>query len=106
MARTNANYSDISLREKMTIIGAMSRATNYSDSFNIALAQVLQNERNAKKLTQMEVSGRAGLTHQYIGYIERGVRCPTVDVLVRIAMALGVKASTLVARAEKMVQQP
>lgn len=94
------------MRGKIAMIREMSHATNYSDSFNRALAQVLQNERNAKKLTQMEVSGRAGLTHQYIGYIERGIRCPTVDVLVRIAMALGVKASTLVARAEKMVTAP
>ncbi len=44
---------------------------------------------------------RAALHRKYVGPVERGERNVTIDTLARIAAALGVRASQLVAEAEE-----
>jgi transcriptional regulator with XRE-family HTH domain len=42
---------------------------------------------------------RAGLSQQMISYVERGMRNPTLDALLRIAEALGIGLDTVLAGA-------
>jgi len=49
----------------------------------------------ALSLSQEEFADRSGHHRTYIGFLERGERCPNVATLERIAEALGVKASDL-----------
>ena len=42
---------------------------------------------------------RAGLSQQSVSYIERGMRIPNLDTLFRIADALGVELSAIIAQA-------
>ncbi len=58
--------------------------------------------RTEKGLSQYEVANRAGISSQYVGYIERELRCPTVDKLARLAIALETTATELVKRAEEL----
>lgn len=44
---------------------------------------------------------KAGLSRQMVSYVERGLRIPSLDTLLRITAVLGVKASTVLARAER-----
>jgi transcriptional regulator with XRE-family HTH domain len=44
---------------------------------------------------------RAGLSQQSVSYIERGLRIPNLDTLFRIADALGVELSAIIAKATK-----
>jgi transcriptional regulator with XRE-family HTH domain len=46
-------------------------------------------------LTQEELCETAGLSYKFIGEMERGVVNPSLDSLVRIANALGVKGGDL-----------
>ncbi|MFH1703147.1 MAG: helix-turn-helix transcriptional regulator [Nitrospirota bacterium] len=48
-----------------------------------------------KALTQEELGERAGLSYKFVGEIERGKVNPSLDSIVRIAEALGVKAGDL-----------
>ena len=48
-------------------------------------------------LSQDELAHRAGLHRTYVSGVERGVRNPTVTVLDKLAKALGVSLSTLLA---------
>lgn len=45
--------------------------------------------RNAKKLTQEELSEMAGISRDYLSEIERGLRFPSMKRLDMIAVALG-----------------
>lgn len=54
--------------------------------------------REAKGLSQEDFSFEAKLHRTYISGVERGVRNPTVEVLERIAKALGVSPSALLER--------
>lgn len=51
--------------------------------------------RQTKGLSQEEFADRVGIDRTYISGVERGVRNPTVQVLHRVARALGVSLSEL-----------
>jgi transcriptional regulator with XRE-family HTH domain len=54
--------------------------------------------RQARGLTQEEVAFRSQIDLTYLGGIERGVRNPSLLVMVRIARALSVPPAELLAR--------
>lgn len=48
---------------------------------------------------------RAGLSQQSVSYIERGLRIPNLDTLFRLAHALGIDLSDLIAQATNPVKR-
>jgi transcriptional regulator with XRE-family HTH domain len=76
--------------------------TRRSSAFSKAFAAVVRSIRTEKGLSQYEVANRAGISSQYVGYIERELRCPTIEKLARLAIALETTATDLVERAEEL----
>lgn len=52
--------------------------------------------RNMKELSQERLALEAGLNPAFLGHIERGLKCPTIDTLSKIASALNISLSELV----------
>lgn len=52
--------------------------------------------RNMKELSQEKLALEAGLNPAFLGHIERGLKCPTIDTLSKIASALNISLSELV----------
>ena len=50
--------------------------------------QRIQRFRAAKRLTQEKLALMAGIKPAYLGQIERGLKCPTVNTLHKLSMAL------------------
>jgi transcriptional regulator with XRE-family HTH domain len=48
-------------------------------------------------MSQEKLAEKADLHHNYIGELERGEKAASIDTLVKIAKALGVKVRDLVA---------
>lgn len=67
----------------------------------LPLGQVIQRHRLAKGLSQEALAERAELHRNHVSYVERGLRSPTVDVLVRVGKALGVPAWELLRQAQQ-----
>ena len=67
----------------------------------IVVGEVIQRFREERKRSQELVSGFAGIGRTHLSAIERGERKPTLETFFRIADALGVKPSTLMAAIEK-----
>lgn len=61
-----------------------------------AFGRVVRELRAESDLTQEQLSFRAGLHRTYIGDLERGLKSPTLDVIVALATALNVQAHSLV----------
>ena len=59
------------------------------------LARNLRNLRLGRDWSQEELAARSGLDRTYVSGVERGVRNPTVEVLDRLARALGVTIGAL-----------
>ncbi|MEW5688202.1 MAG: helix-turn-helix transcriptional regulator [Pseudomonadota bacterium] len=62
------------------------------------LAQNLKTCRTAAGLSQEELAHRADIDRTYISSLERSVYGATIDMLDKIAKALGVEASDLLKR--------
>lgn len=69
-----------------------------SSSVAIAFGRVLREYRERAALSQEDLAAAAELDRTYISMLERGTRQPTLETLFRIADALNVSASTLIAK--------
>jgi transcriptional regulator with XRE-family HTH domain len=61
--------------------------------------------RQEARLTQEALAFRAGLHRTYISMLERGKKSPTVEVLSRLAGAMGTVPSAILRRAEEAGRQ-
>lgn len=66
----------------------------------ITVGQIIQRKREQKKLSQEVVSGLAGIGRTHLSAIERGERKPTLETFFKIAEALNVRPSALLAEVE------
>jgi transcriptional regulator with XRE-family HTH domain len=55
-----------------------------------AVAGRLKDERLRRRISMTKLATESGLSQQMISYVERGMRSPTLDTLLRIAAALDV----------------
>ena len=60
------------------------------------LGEAVRSRRKEAGLSQEKLAEKADLSTVFISRIERGVESPTVDNLVKIAKALGVRVQDLV----------
>lgn len=67
-----------------------------AESFGLVLRQL----RVAKKLSQENLAFEAGLERNFISLLERCQQTPSLNTVFKLAQALGIKPSTLVARVE------
>ena len=65
------------------------------------VGQVLQRKREQKKLSQEVVSGLAGIGRAHLSAIERGERKPTLETFFKLAEALNIRPSVLLAEIEE-----
>lgn len=71
----------------------------------VIVGQVIQRFREKKRQSQELVSGFAGIGRTHLSAIERGERKPTLDTFFKIADALEVKPSVLMAAIEEELQK-
>jgi transcriptional regulator with XRE-family HTH domain len=71
------------------------------DPLLVGLGEAIRNLRDELGVSQERLGLESGVHRNYIGGIERAERQPSVTTLARLAQALGVKPSDLLARAER-----
>jgi transcriptional regulator with XRE-family HTH domain len=72
-----------------------------SDAFGI----VLKDARKKQGLSQEALALEANLQRNYISLIERGINQPTITTIFKLAAALGLKPSEIVASTEQISDQ-
>lgn len=70
----------------------------------VIVGSVIQQVREEKGLSQEVVSGFAGIGRTHLSAIERGERRPTLDTFFRIAEAMRLRPSELMARVETAME--
>lgn len=71
----------------------------------IVVGRVIQRFREEKEQSQELVSGFAAIGRTHLSAIERGERKPTLETFFRIAEALNVKPSTIMAAIEAELEK-
>jgi transcriptional regulator with XRE-family HTH domain len=69
-------------------------------TFCRVLGKELRKARLAAGLTQEELASKARLSREYVNYLEKEKRSPTLHVFVRLCRAMRVSASTILAKIE------
>lgn len=62
---------------------------------------VLREKREEAGISQEQLADRAGLHRTYVSLIERGKRTASIEVVRRVALALGVSMAELIEATEK-----
>jgi transcriptional regulator with XRE-family HTH domain len=65
------------------------------------VCRILREQREKQGLSMTALAERAGLTQQAVSYIERGMRTPNLDTLLRIADALGLEPDQLIKKGKR-----
>ncbi len=65
------------------------------------VSETFRDERRKRGLSMTETAQRAGLSQQMVSYVERGLRNPTLDTMLRISDALGIDLTDVISRACK-----
>ena len=65
------------------------------------IGKELQRARKEAGLSQEQLADKAGVHRTYISLLERDVKSPTMDVLLRICGALEMKASDILKRIDE-----
>jgi transcriptional regulator with XRE-family HTH domain len=75
-------------------------ATNKSQEAVCArVAQILRQEREKSGLSMNLVAERAGISQQMVSYVERQMRNPTLETMLRIAAAIEIDPVDVLRRA-------
>lgn len=65
------------------------------------VAKSLREERERQGLSMNVVAQKSGLSQQMVSYVEREMRNPTLDTLVRIAEVLQMDLGEIISKAQK-----
>jgi len=71
-----------------------------------AFGQILRELRRERGLSQEALALEAGLQRNYISLIERGVNQPTITTVFKLASALAIRPSEVIARVERRANYP
>ncbi len=78
---------------------------DWPDALITAICRAIRERRLSLKLSIYAVSQKSGVSQQAIAYYEKEFRRPTVEGLVKVAGALGMELSELIAVAEARARQ-
>lgn len=67
----------------------------------LRFGQVIRRAREARGWSQEALAGQADLNRSYLGEIERGDVVPSLNTMAKLAGALDIKLSELIARCEE-----
>ncbi|MEN0036276.1 MAG: helix-turn-helix transcriptional regulator [Cellvibrio sp.] len=70
-------------------------------SIAIYFGRVVKQLRDERRYSQEVLADRASLNRTYLGEVERGVAVPSLATINKIANALNLSASELIARSER-----
>ncbi len=67
---------------------------------NVAFGKIVAGLRLSARISQEELADRAGIHRTYVSQIERGLKSPTIVMLLKLAKALDTPASKIVRHLE------
>lgn len=70
---------------------------------NVLLGKIIAGLRHSAGLSQEELADRSAIHRTYVSQIERGLKSPTIAIMMRIAKALGTPPSKIMRLLEQQL---
>jgi transcriptional regulator with XRE-family HTH domain len=77
----------------------------HHEAIRIEIVKLLRQERERRKLSKYVVSQRSGVSQSMLSLVERGLRNPTMELMLRIADGIGTDLPRLVKKAQTAVSK-
>jgi repressor LexA len=65
------------------------------------IVRLLRHERERRKLSKYAVSQRSGVSQSMLSLVERGLRNPTMELMLRIADGIGADLPAVIKKAQR-----
>jgi transcriptional regulator with XRE-family HTH domain len=69
------------------------------------VARILREERERQDLSMNKVAERAGLSQPMVSFVEREMRNPTLETLLRICAALDIDLANVISKAKRLARK-
>ena len=69
----------------------------------LEVVRLLRKEREGRGLSKYALANMSGVSQQMLGYMEKEMRNPTLETLLKIAYALEIDLGAFIQRAEKNI---
>jgi transcriptional regulator with XRE-family HTH domain len=80
-------------------------AHKFYNELSERIVRLLRTERERQGLSKYAVEQRSGISQQMVGYVERGMRKPSLETALRMADGLGVDLADIIKEARKSVRK-
>lgn len=91
-----------SLVKILSVYGYCVRKDSLREAIASNVIQLLREEREKRELSMNVVAQRSGLSHSIVSLIERDLRNPTLDTLLRIAESMEIDLGEIISQAAKI----
>jgi len=81
------------------------RPTKLREAVCSEVVRILHNERKRKKISMTRLAEQSGLSQSMISLVERDLRNPTLDTLLRLTDVLEIELSTVLVKAKRTASQ-
>jgi transcriptional regulator with XRE-family HTH domain len=75
------------------------------EALRTEIIRLLQQEREGKQLSKYVVSQRSGVSQSMLSLVERGLRNPTLELLLRIADGIKADLPEIIKKAQRRVSR-
>ena len=77
----------------------------YYEAVCSEIIDLLKKERERRKLSKYAVARRSGISQSMLSLVERGLRNPTMELMLRLADGIGVDLSAIIKKAQSNVKK-
>jgi transcriptional regulator with XRE-family HTH domain len=79
--------------------------TGHHEAIRVEIVRLLRQERERRKLSKYAVAKRSGVSQSMLSLVERGLRNPTMELMLRIADGIGTDLPKLVKKAQLTISK-
>ncbi len=79
--------------------------TGHYQAVSVEIIRLLREERKLRKLSNYAVSQSSGVSESMLSLVDRGLRNPSMELVLRIADGIGVDLPDLIRKAQKSVAE-
>ncbi|MDB6064367.1 MAG: putative transcriptional regulator with C-terminal domain [Pedosphaera sp.] len=98
------DYSKVSVKPRLLQNCGVPGIRHY-EALRKEIVRLLRKERKRRKLSNYVVSQRSGVSESMLSLVERGLRNPTMELMLRIADGIGANLPALMEKAIATVRQ-